>query len=103
MAAQVYGILVLASAVTLAALAVTAPWVLVALVAGVMSFVLVALTALTLMSRVTGGALSGLGLAYAAMLAALAPPLLMLAKRTRRGASAPGMSARDHQRLTSPR
>src|SRR6185312_13332150 len=83
--AWVYLALVLMSGVALLALATFAPWMLLALIAAFISFALIAMTFATFISRLTGGAISGLGVAYLAMLATLTPPLLLLARRTGRG------------------
>lgn len=78
--ARIYGALIVASAVALLALGMVAPWVLVALLASLVSLALLAGGAIALVGRMTGGAVSGFGVAYLAMLAALAPPLLLLAR-----------------------
>jgi uncharacterized membrane protein len=83
--ARVYMTLVLASGVALLALATLAPWLLLGLVAALVSLALIAMTVAAFVSRLTGGVVSGFGVAYVAMLAALAPPLLLLARRAGRG------------------
>jgi hypothetical protein len=83
--ARVYMTLVLASGVALLALATLAPWLLLGLVAALVSGALIAMTFAAFVSRLTGGVVSGFGVAYVAMLAALAPPLLLLARRAGRG------------------
>lgn len=82
--ARVYMTLVLAAAVAIALMALIAPWALVAVVASVISGVLLAVGAIAFVGRATGGFISGFGVIYAAMLAALTPSLLMLARRFRR-------------------
>ena len=83
--AWVYLALVLVSCAVLLALATLAPWMLLALIAAFISLALIAMTFATFISRLTGGAISGIGVAYLAMLATLTPPLLLLARRTGRG------------------
>lgn len=83
--AHVYLTLVLASGVTLLLLATIAPWVLLWLVAAAVSLTLLAMTFASFVSGLTDGVISGFGVAWLAMLAALAPPLLLLARRTTRG------------------
>ncbi|HZC04222.1 MAG TPA: hypothetical protein VE338_01140 [Ktedonobacterales bacterium] len=83
--ASVYATLLLASGVVLLALTVVAPWLLLGLVAAIVSAVLLAMTFATFVSRLTGGLVSGFGVAYLAMLATLTPPLLLLARRSGRG------------------
>ena len=83
--AWVYLALVVVSGAVLLALATLAPWMLLALIATFISLALIAMTFATFISRLTGGAISGLGVAYLAMLATLTPPLLLLARRTGRG------------------
>lgn len=85
--AGVYLSLVLVGVLALIALAALAPWALVGLVAGIVSLALVAMTFAGAISRVTGGAISGLGVAYVAMLATLSSSLLLIARRIGRGAS----------------
>ncbi len=82
--AGVYMALVLASIVALLLLAMLAPWLLLGLIAAGVSLALIAMTFAVFVSRLTGGVVSGIGVAYLAMLAALAPPLLLLARRTGR-------------------
>lgn len=82
--ARVYMTLVLVAAVAITLLALIAPWALVAAVASVISAALLILGAVTFVGRATGGFVSGLGVVYAAMLAALTPSLLMLAHHFRR-------------------
>ncbi len=83
--AWVYLALVVVSIVALLALATLAPWMLLALIAAFISLALIAMTFATFISRLTGGAISGFGVAYLAMLATLTAPLLLLARRTGRG------------------
>jgi hypothetical protein len=83
----VYLTLVLVGVVALIALAALAPWALVGLVAGIVSLALVAMTFAGAISRLTGGAISGLGVAYVAMLATLSSSLLLIARRVGRGSS----------------
>lgn len=83
--AWVYLALVVVSGIALLALATLAPWLLLALIAAFISLALIAMTFAAFISRLTGGAISGFGVAYLAMLATLAPPLLLLARRTGRG------------------
>jgi hypothetical protein len=85
--AGVYLTLVLVGVVALIALAALAPWALVGLVAGIVSLALVAMTFAGAISRLTGGAISGLGVAYVAMLATLSSSLLLIARRFGRGSS----------------
>jgi VIT1/CCC1 family predicted Fe2+/Mn2+ transporter len=82
--ARVYVTLVLVAAVAVVLLALIAPWALVAAVVSVISAALLVLGAVAFVGRATGGFISGLGVVYAAMLAALTPSLLMLAHRFRR-------------------
>ena len=82
--ARVYVTLLLLAAVAIVFLALIAPWALVAAVVSVISAALLILGAVTFVGRATGGLVSGLGVIYAAMLAALTPSLLMLAHRFRR-------------------
>ena len=82
--ASIYLALVLASGVALMLLATVAPWVLLGLVTGIVSLALLAMTFASFISRLTDGVISGFGVAWLAMLAALAPPLLLLARRTAR-------------------
>jgi hypothetical protein len=82
--AWVYLALVVVSGVALLALATLAPWMLLALIAAFISLALIAMTFATFISRLTGGAISGFGVAYLAMLATLTAPLLLLARRTGR-------------------
>jgi hypothetical protein len=83
--AGIYLALVLVSGVALLALATLAPSLLLGLVAGIISLALIAMTFAAFISRLTGGAISGFGVAYLAMLATLTAPLLVLARRTGRG------------------
>lgn len=85
--AGVYLTLVLVGVVALIALAALAPWALVGLVAGIVSLALVAMTFAGAINRLTGGAISGLGVAYVAMLATLSSSLLLIARRFGRGSS----------------
>lgn len=80
----VYLALVVVSGAALLALATLAPWMLLALIASFISLALIAMTFATFISRLTGGAISGFGVAYLAMLATLTAPLLLLARRTGR-------------------
>lgn len=82
--ASVYLTLVLASGVALLVLATVAPWALLGLAAVGVSVALVAMTFASFVSRLTDGLISGFGVAYLAMLAALAPPLLLMARRAGR-------------------
>lgn len=83
--AGVYLALVLVSGVALLALATLAPWMLLSVVAAIISLALIAMAFAAFISRLTGGAISGFGVAYLAMLATLTAPLLLLARRTGRG------------------
>lgn len=85
--AGVYLTLVLVGVVALIVLAALAPWTLVGLIAGIVSLALVAMAFVGFISRVTGGAISGLGVAYVAMLATLSSSLLLIARRIGRGSS----------------
>jgi hypothetical protein len=85
--AGIYLTLVLASGVALLALATVAPWAVMGLAATGVSAALVAMTFASLVSQLTDGLVSGFGVAYLAMLAALAPPLLLLARRAGRSPS----------------
>lgn len=85
--AGVYLALVLVGVVALIVLAALAPWTLVGLVAGIVSLALVAMAFAGFISRVTGGAISGLGVAYVAMLATLSSSLLLIVRRIGRGSS----------------
>jgi uncharacterized membrane protein len=82
--ARVYITLILVATVVIAVLALLAPWTLITLLAAVISTVLLVVTGIAFIGRATGGFVSGLGVLYAAMLAALTPSLLMLAHRFRR-------------------
>ncbi len=82
--ARVYVTLLVVSGVALLALALLAPWLLVGGVAAIVSLLLLAVTFATLISAVTGGLISGFGVAWLAMLAALTVPLLVLARRAGR-------------------
>ncbi|HEU5344296.1 MAG TPA: hypothetical protein VFX31_01520 [Ktedonobacterales bacterium] len=79
--AGVYLSLVLVGGVGVALLAVLAPWALVGLAAAIVSLALVALAFAAFIGRLTGGAISGFGVAYLAMLATLSSSLLLLARR----------------------
>lgn len=83
--AGVYISLLLVSGVAVIALAIFAPWLLLGLVAAIVSVVLIAMTFATFIGKLTGGVVSGFGVAYLAMLATLTPPLLLLARRSGRG------------------
>ncbi len=83
----VYLALVLLSGVALLLIAAFAPWTIMGLVTALVSGTLLAMTLASLVSRATGGVVSGIGVAYIAMLAALAPPLWLLARRATRGRS----------------
>lgn len=83
--ARVYMALVLTGGVVMTAIAIGAPWLLLGVVAAGTSVALIALTLTSNISRMTGGFISGFGVAYLAMLAALAPPLLLMARRSGRG------------------
>jgi hypothetical protein len=82
--ARVYVTLVLVAAVAMILLSLIAPWALVAALASVISAALLIIGAVAFVGRATGGLVSGLGVVYAAMLAALTPSLFMLAHRFRR-------------------
>lgn len=82
--ARVYITLILAASVSIALLALVAPWTLVTVVAGAISVALLLVTGLAFIARMTGGFVSGLGVIYAAMFAALTPSLLMLWRRIKR-------------------
>ncbi len=82
--ARVYITLILAAAVGVALLALVAPWMLVMGVAGVISAALLLVIGVAFIARATGGFISGFGVIYAVMLAALTPSLLMLWRRFRR-------------------
>lgn len=88
--AHIYLTLVLASGVALLLLATVAPWALLGLVTGIVSLALLAMTFASYVSRLTDGVISGFGVAWLVMLAALVPPLLWLARRTARRRFAPG-------------
>ncbi len=87
--AHIYLTLVLASGVVLLLLATVAPWVLLGLVTGIVSLALLAMTFASYVSRLTDGVISGFGVAWLLMLAALVPPLIWLARRTTRRRYAP--------------
>lgn len=82
--ARVYVTLILVTTVAIALLALLAPWTLITLLAAVISAILLIIAGIAFVARATGGFVSGFGVVYAAMLAALTPPLLMLAHRFRR-------------------
>ncbi len=82
--ARAYFTLILAAAVSIALLALVAPWTLVTVVAGAISAALLLITGLAFIARATGGFVSGIGVLYAAMFAALTPSLLMLWRRIKR-------------------
>ncbi|HKT37464.1 MAG TPA: hypothetical protein VJR48_03775 [Ktedonobacterales bacterium] len=99
--AGVYLSLVLVGAVAVALLAMLAPWTLVGLAATIVSLALVALTLAAFIGRLTGGAISGFGVAYLAMLATLSSSLLLLARRFGRRSSRRASAAAD-KRLIRP-
>lgn len=82
--ARVYMTFVLMAAVAIALLALVAPWALVAVAASIISGALLVIGAVAFIGRATGGFVSGFGVIYAAMLAALTPSLLMIRRRFRR-------------------
>ena len=84
MIARVYVTLILAAAVGIAMLALVAPWTLVTIVAGIISAALILVGGVAFIARATGGFVSGFGVIYAAMFAALTPSMLMLWRRFRR-------------------
>lgn len=99
--AGVYLSLVLVGAVGVALLAVLAPWTLVGLAAAIVSLALVALAFAAFVARLTGGAISGFGVAYLAMLATLSSSLLLVARRFGRRPSR-GVSKAADKRLMRP-
>lgn len=82
--ARVYLALVIVSGAALVALGIYAPWVLLEALAGIVSASLVAVTLAALVSNATDGVVSGFGVAWVAMLAALFPALFLVARRTTR-------------------
>lgn len=82
---RIYIALVLISGVALLALAAFSPRILFGMVSSIVSLALAVMAFATLIGRLTNGVISGFGLAYVAMLAALALPLAVLARRTARG------------------
>jgi hypothetical protein len=84
MVARIYATLILAAAVGIALVALVAPWALVTLVVSAIGFTLFLLAGVAFIARATGGFVSGFGVIYAAMLAALTPSMLMLWGRFRR-------------------
>lgn len=80
--ARVYLALVIVSGVALVALGFYAPWVLLEALAGIVSASLVAVTLASLVSNATDGVVSGFGVAWVAMLAALFPALFLVGRRT---------------------
>ena len=82
--ARVYITLILAAAVGIALLALVAPWALMTIVAGIISAALILVGGVAFIARATGGFVSGFGVIYAAMFAALTPSMLMLWRRFRR-------------------
>lgn len=85
--ARIYMALVLISGVALGIVAAFAPSVLLALLTGVVSAALLAVAFASFVSSATDGVISGFGVAWIAMLAALAPPLWLLARHATRGRS----------------
>lgn len=85
--ARIYLTLVLVSGVALGVWAALAPSVLLGMLTGIVSAALLALTFTSFVSSATDGVISGFGVAWVAMLAALAPPLWLLARRATRGRS----------------
>src|SRR5579859_6522413 len=77
--ARAYVTLILVATIAIALLALFAPWTLITLLAAVISAALLIIAGIAFIGRATGGFVSGFGVVYAAMLAALTPPLLMLA------------------------
>ena len=80
--ARVYLALVIVSGAALVALGFYAPWVLLEALAGIVSASLVAVTLASLVSNATDGVISGFGVAWVAMLAALFPALFLVGRRT---------------------
>lgn len=81
--ARVYIGLVIVAGIVIALLAYFAPWTLIAALAATVSAALLIVAGIAFIGRATGGFVSGIGVIYAAMLAGLTPPLLMLAHRFR--------------------
>lgn len=81
--ARIYMALVLASGVALLLLATLAPWTLLDLLGLIVTMALMAMSFAAFVSHLTDGVISGFGVAYVAMLVALA--LALLARRTARG------------------
>lgn len=83
--ARVYLTLIIVSGVALVALAIFAPWTLLAALAAIVSVATLALALTTLVSDATDGVISGFGVAWMAMLAALVPLLWLMARQATRG------------------
>lgn len=83
--ARMYLALVLIGAAGLIAIAVVDPAALLGVVAATVSLAVLIMTFGDTISRLTGGLISGVGVVYLAMLAALAPPIVFIARRTGRG------------------
>lgn len=82
--ARIYLALVIVSGAALVALAFYAPWAPVKALASVISATLVVVTLASLVSNATDGLVSGFGVAWVAMLAALPPALFLVTRRTAR-------------------
>lgn len=85
--ARIYLALVLVSGVALGVVAALAPSVLLGMLTGIVSVALLAVAFTSFVSSATDGVISGFGVAWLAMLAALAPPLWLLARHATRGRS----------------
>ncbi len=82
--ARIYLMLVIVSGAALVALAFYAPWAPVKALASVISATLVVVTLASFVSNATDGLVSGFGVAWVVMLAALAPALFLVTRRTTR-------------------
>jgi uncharacterized membrane protein len=82
--ARIYLALILVSGGALVALGIYAPWVPMKALAGIISATLVAVTVTSIVSAATDGVVSGFGVAWVVMLAALAPALFLVTRRTAR-------------------
>lgn len=87
--ARIYLALVIVSGAALLALAIFAPWTLLAGVAALVSVASLALALTTYVSDATDGVVSGFGVAWVAMLAALIPLLWLMARQATRGRKPP--------------
>ncbi len=83
--ARVYLALVVIGVAVLIATAVLDPSALLGVVAATISLTVLMMTLADTISRLSGGLISGVGVLYLAMLAALAPPFAIIARRTGRG------------------